>query len=118
LTVMLWFLARDSVGESEATEIDPYEKEIHGKGSATLEEVFEFYDSQDFQVVATLARSIADKLEDYSPYWQGGGMGYEPLFITPAGVDKLRKDWPQIWKEFDLENPRPVRLNVTRPPAA
>ena len=64
LTLMLWFLAEDSVGESEASVIDPYEKQIYGKGQLSLDEILKYYDRQDFDIVAELANSIATSLKN------------------------------------------------------
>jgi class 3 adenylate cyclase len=101
LATMLWFLANDSVGESEATEIEPHEPDIYGEGKASWEEIFKHYDSVDFDVMCKLGRFISDKLWPYRKFWQGG-TGYVPLFITGDGATKLKREWPKIWEAFDL----------------
>jgi class 3 adenylate cyclase len=103
LTLMLWFFAKDSVGESEATEIEPYEPDIYGKGKVSLEDIFEYYNRVDFNVIFALGNFIARELRPYRKFCESG-MGFLPVFVTEDGAAKLKREWPEIWKSFELDN--------------
>jgi class 3 adenylate cyclase len=102
LALTLWFLATDSVGESEATEIAPHTPDIFGKGQLTLELVVNHYEKVDFQVLVAVANFVQNELRRYAQYLESGGIGYVYLFVTKDGRQKLQREWPDIWKSFDL----------------
>lgn len=103
LATMLWFLATDSVGESEATAMYPHEPDIYGGGKATLEEIYKYYDSIDFNVIAELANFITEELQPYYMFWDSKGP-FWPLFVKQDGATKLKKEWPEIWETFELND--------------
>ena len=103
LAVILWFLAIDSIGAAKATEIAPYEPRIYGGGRAGLEDVYNHYQSLDFQIIRSLADFIDAQLSKFRFYLDSGGTGYTLLFLNDRGQKKLKKDWPNIWKEFGLD---------------
>jgi class 3 adenylate cyclase len=103
LTVMLWFLAKDSEGASDSTEIAPYEPTILGEGKLTLKEIFSHYESIDFEIIYIVAEFVRSELSNYRRWVAAGGFGLMPLFITAEGRDKLKKEWPNIWEELDLD---------------
>jgi len=96
-------LAKDSVGESEATEIDPHEPDIYGKGKASLDEIYTYYRKIDFNVMFELGRFIRDELRPYRKFLESG-VGLVPLFVKPDGETKLKREWPEIWESFELNN--------------
>lgn len=101
-TVLLWFLARDSVSRSEATDINRPSYETYKHGEATLEEQFNYYSSFDSNIVFPLVDLICQTyLSRYVRYFDGV---MEYRFIKPEGVKKLKKEWPEIWVELDLDN--------------
>lgn len=102
--VLLWFLARDSVIRSEATDINKPLYGTYKHGEATLEEQFKYYYSLDPNIVCSLAALILSKdLSQYKLYFDGVGI-IEYRFIKLEGVRKLKKEWPEIWAEFELDN--------------
>jgi class 3 adenylate cyclase len=103
LIVILWFLAKDSEGQSEATDISPYDPIIYGDGNLSLNEVFDYYSSIDFQVISSLANYIQSHLVKYINHLFTGGKGSELLFVNGMGKQKLKNEWPSIWQEFDLD---------------
>jgi hypothetical protein len=102
LVVILWFLAHDSKGEYEATEASPYSPQIHGDGKLELEKVFDYYYSQDFQTISSLADFVEWQLSEYWNCISPGGYGLQHLFVTDHGKQKLKTEWPNIWAEFEL----------------
>lgn len=103
LTVMLWLLAIDSLGKAEATEIAPYAPDIYGGGKASLEDIYNYYQTLDFNIIKIAADSIYDQLSKFRYCFDVGGINYMLLFVNDKGKEKLKKEWPDIWKEFDLD---------------
>jgi class 3 adenylate cyclase len=103
LAVILWFLAIDSAGAAKATEIAPYKPQIYGGGKASLEDMYNHYQSLDFQIILSLADFINAQLLKFRVYLDSGGIGHTLLFVNDRGKEKLKKDWPDIWKEFGLD---------------
>jgi len=67
-------------------------------------EQFEFYESQDFWVSSDLAEFLAgQKLGDAGRFYEGEGdlSEFGAHFATPQEQRKLKREWPDIWKEFD-----------------
>jgi class 3 adenylate cyclase len=100
--VTLWFLAKDSVGEGEATEIAPYTPHIFGEGKLSLEEVVKHNHETDFRIQACLANYIQTELDPYEDYLEPGAHGYLYLFVNKEGKQKLQRERPKIWKDFNL----------------
>ena len=103
LAIILWFLAIDSAGAAKATEIAPYKPQIYGGGKASLEDIYNHYQSLDFQIIRSLADFINDQLLKFKFYLDIGGIGHTLLFVNDRGKEKLKKAWPDIWKEFGLD---------------
>lgn len=101
--VLLWFLAIDSVGQSEATELEPYEPKLPNICRGTIEEQLALLDNLPFWVACEFA-DLINQSPDLSPwsfkYFEG--LSGDKLFVNPAGKDKLKKDWPNIWNKFGL----------------
>jgi hypothetical protein len=49
---------------------------------------------------------FTQKLGSAREFFEGGGRRpseFHAHFITSAGQQRLRKDWPDIWREFGLD---------------
>jgi hypothetical protein len=103
LMILLWFLAEDSHSKSYATEISPHVSKIYGKGTLNIENVFDYYNSQNFWLIATLVNYIFRELSEYSDYLSEGSFGPCQLFVNDKGNQKLKREWPDIWKELELD---------------
>ncbi len=103
LMILLWVLAGDSHGESEATDISTYNPQIYGGGKLPIEEVFDYYDSHDFWLMVMLHDHLVRELSTYSDYLDTGGIGICLLFVNDKGKEKLKREWPSIWKELELD---------------
>ncbi|MDO8585436.1 MAG: adenylate/guanylate cyclase domain-containing protein [Armatimonadota bacterium] len=104
--VLLWLLATDSVERSEARETSLlYPKTYGAKRLLPISDQFAYYSKQDSclrgQVAYDVRRIVSDK---YKSECFEGADGLEWWFITPAGKEKLKREWPAIWEEFRLSD--------------
>ncbi|MGA3335389.1 MAG: adenylate/guanylate cyclase domain-containing protein [Terracidiphilus sp.] len=104
--VLLWLLAHDSRRAAHKTPLQPKPMRYTDNPGGAFLEQFEHYDSQDFWICAKLSDFIVDhELENAIRLFEGGGSSSEfgAHFVTPEGQNKLKKDWPNIWEELNLE---------------
>ena len=98
ISVLLWYLAVDSLGESEATKIRPYDMQMPETETNTLSEqlkVFmEFPFSQCFDLCEYAHSNIGRKNDIY--FEDKGEMN----IVNEAGKEKLKTDWPGIITEL------------------
>jgi class 3 adenylate cyclase len=103
--VLLSLLAEDSV---EASETPPHEEpftKTWGAGTASVAEQFVHYDEIDLTPLLELAELLADqRLAHYSGCFEGD-MFPNYAFVSATGIEKLRRDWPQIAEEFGIDSP-------------
>jgi hypothetical protein len=97
--VLLYFLASDNVGISEASDINPYKPHVWD-GGRSIEDQFKYYDSVDFWLCCDLSSLIAEKyLDAYDDcFIQESLFGYH--FVSQEGASRLRQKWPHVWEEF------------------
>lgn len=102
--VLLWYLAKDSLGFSETTELTRYSPQTAKGGQASFAELFEEYYSYHFWVTCDLSSFLKDNyLRDYSDCFEGETFTML-IFVNEKGIGKLKKEWPDIWAEFDLDS--------------
>lgn len=102
--ILLWFLALDSIGEKEATILDPYDMpRTYRLGVLNFNQQIEYYSSIDHWVRCELSSFIDSNLSTYAKYFDFGGSSSGCIFIKTEGKEKLKNEWPDIWKEFDLD---------------
>jgi hypothetical protein len=102
--VVLSVFAEDSVGFSEATEIEPYSPHAWKAGVASFDEQVKHYNSLDFWVVCDLSNFLTKQhLSDYWKYFEPSSF-FSTHFITAEGREKLKREWPSIWKEFGFDD--------------
>lgn len=103
--VLLYFLAEDSVGASEAPRLDPYKPKVYGKGKSSIEEQLNYYMTLEFWVCCCLSALIEEKL--LSPFRRCFETGRFSdamwQFVSKTGAERLKSEWPGIWREFELE---------------
>ena len=103
--ILLYFLAQDALGISKATEIHPYRTKTHGYDELSFSEQLAYYDKQDFNMAIECSKWISDRFSDYEDCFERSGTDiWAPSLVTDAGVEKLNRERPAIWKEFDLDN--------------
>jgi class 3 adenylate cyclase len=114
--VLLNQIARDSVGFSEASETSPYRPHTWKAGVANFRDQFDFYYAIDFWVTNELAFDIVEQDLPAGPRYfdESSGCILRAHFVTADGREKLRNDWPTIWKEFGFDKEWP-RLSLSQP---
>ena len=103
LSLLMWYLAVDSVGEIMSTEVNPYKKKMPDSENNTLNEQFEIFLKLPCSLCTDLYSSGPERdimSRDFGRYFEDEGN----LFVNADGKDKLRSEWPEIWNEFDLDN--------------
>jgi class 3 adenylate cyclase len=112
--ILLYFLAQDSIGASEAPKFDPYTPTAWGDGRASIEEQFKHYMSMSFWTCAVLGELIFKKyLSPFEDCFEAGRYSTQWQFVSGEGMRRLREEFPQIWKEFKLARER----SETGPPS-
>ena len=107
-TVLLTYLAGDSVDASEAGVHDKPTVKTWRADSASFEEQYHHYDSIGFWPITDLARFLSkDILGQYSEHFESAGYLTTYGFVRPSGVQKLWAEWPQIAIEFELPGVEP-----------
>ncbi|MEE8574759.1 MAG: adenylate/guanylate cyclase domain-containing protein [Thermodesulfobacteriota bacterium] len=100
--LLLWLLARDSIGKSEETKGNPYSPVTYEAGKATLLDQYNYYEQMDFWLLSIFIEFITkETLSKYFKYFEDAWKCY---FINKKGKEKLKKEWPEIWNEFELDN--------------
>lgn len=99
---LLWLLASDSVEKSETSEIDTPFYLTYEFEEATFENQYQHYHNMDYHTIVAISRLVRENhLLDYNEYFEGL---YEWRFINAEGREKLKREWPDIWNEFELDN--------------
>jgi class 3 adenylate cyclase len=107
-TVLLAYLADDSVDASEAGDHDKPAAKTWRADSASFEEQYLHYNSMEFWPITDLARLLAkDILGRFSEHFESSAFLTNYAFVRPSGVQKLRAEWPQIAIEFKLPGVEP-----------
>jgi len=102
--ILLWLLANDSTGYSEATEINPYRPRTWGAGKMSIAEQFEYYITQDVWLLVGLSKLIQDThLHEHARFFDNDQGTWIYIFINHDGTKKLKNEWPGIWKDFEFE---------------
>ncbi len=106
---MLWFLAEDSESASSAKDFDQPILRQPGQGKLSIAEQFELFNrilSIHFWTMCELASQIiANSLDKYySAFFENTGDIMKCWFvINKTGQNKLKEEYPGIWREFDLD---------------
>lgn len=104
-TVLITFLAEDSIVASGTPPHDEPTTKTWGAGAASFEEQYEHYEEIEFWPLAELAHGLAElRLSQYSECFEHD-MGTNYAFVSAAGLEKLRGDWPRIAVKFGIEPP-------------
>jgi len=103
-TVLLMELAEDSVGFSEANEMNPYDPHTWRAGKASFDDQLEYFRSLHFWVICDLAHLLAKKhVSEYRRFFEPSAH-FPSHFVATHGREKLKREWPSIWKEFGLDD--------------
>lgn len=104
LGVQMAYLAEDSLGHSKETKLMPYDNRMPETPNNTLQEQFELCSKLPWAVCIDLYDAkVGSKL--YNSYLDCFEEGSSGVFITASekGKQKLKNDWPEIYKEFNTQ---------------
>jgi len=97
----LVFLARDSVRRSGATPSNPFKPYLSGV-NVTLEDYYNYCMNLQFWVCLDYGEMFIDA--SIRPSWgYKYFIDFHHLEITQAGVEKLKKEWPDIVEELGID---------------
>ncbi len=101
--LLLWFRAKNSYEARKLTEFREMHYETMGAPNATFEEQLDLYDKVNFHVRHELGSLIsATSLLKYS-YCFHGTLMEAYLFVSPEGVEQLKREAPFVWAEIGLD---------------
>jgi class 3 adenylate cyclase len=98
LFVLMISLAKDSIGFSESSEFKPYKSQLPIKGG-NLEDNFNYLMNVHYWINYNF-REIFQRTEVW-PYWDYFVLGTDYLQITSEGLEKLKREYPNIIKELE-----------------
>ena len=109
IIILLRSLARDSVHEAQATELETPPQYTYKAGSAAFLEQYEYYRQLDYSVAYDFVSFIKfgnnEALSKYGNCFADDALGiWDFRAVSEYGKRKLKEDWPAIWDEFDLDN--------------
>ena len=100
--IFLWMLAMDTVSEIESKGLTSYPQLSYNAGKAEPLEQIKFYSKLDLGVSHGLADFIERYLDKY-PY--SLFEDFNRWLVSKAGANKLKTEWPDIWRRFNFETP-------------
>jgi class 3 adenylate cyclase len=98
--VLLYFLAIDSVGVKQSTDVNPYVAKIFGKDRKTISEQYEHYGSINYWVCSEFSDFVEARLKKYHPFFE---KAVKYVFVNKEGIEKLKREFPQIYEEFGFD---------------
>jgi len=101
LTILIWFLAKDSFQLAEKKEHQKALRSIIGGGKLSFEEAFKQYMSINFWLIWEIAKLMKTQLSDIRPFLESSVDSF--YFVNDKGKQKLKTEYPDIWKEFEFE---------------
>jgi hypothetical protein len=105
--ILLWFLAEDSNEMSKCREFDSAYVMQPGKGKLSFEDQFDVIESTYLPIIIELSRYIVDTHLDK---YHNESFEFDKyhkrcwFIINKYGQDKLKKEHPDIWQEFNLDD--------------
>lgn len=102
LALLLWYLAVDSVGESESSDVNPYLPSMPETEHSTLDEQFDKFMSLPISVCIDFSYSArkCDITSKHSRYFEDPP---QCTVVNLGGQNKLKSEWPELWNEFHLD---------------
>ncbi len=104
--VLLYFTAYDALQQSETSPYDsPPLRRAYGESAVPFSEQLAYYAEQDFWCISTLAACIADAyLRTFSDCFEETGYDRQNwAFVNKTGIERLQRDWPDLFQQFHLE---------------
>jgi len=104
LKLLLWFLAKDSETASETTPSNLYATRVMpDTGSDNVEGQFGwFFDKIPADVAIELSYVVVEDAMPPPFRYNCFDTMSDHLIVNSKGKEKLKRDWPEIWEEFNL----------------
>jgi adenylate/guanylate cyclase family protein len=105
--VLLWFLAKDSLGRAETPAIQKFTPSTP-HAEAGLEAQLEYFKSIKFSICSEFTSLIrGDHLWVHSDLFekQRFGLTTDFRFLSPRGINKLRQEFPELLTSFGIDQP-------------
>ncbi|MDO9028241.1 MAG: adenylate/guanylate cyclase domain-containing protein [Candidatus Roizmanbacteria bacterium] len=105
--ILLWFLAHDSHEMATCKEFDSAYLKQPGRGKLSIEEQFDVIEKTDLSILMDFANTIVNSHLDrfHSQSFEENKYGMKCWFmINKDGQVKLKKEYPDIWQEFSLDD--------------
>jgi class 3 adenylate cyclase len=106
--VLLYFLAIDSVGVEQSTDVNPYVSKIFGKERKTISEQYEHYGSINYWVSSEFSDFVEAKLAKYHIFFEKAA---KFIFVNKEGITKLKREFPNIYEDFGFDVAEKYELN-------
>ena len=104
LGVQMAYLAEDSLGHYKETKLAPYINRMPKTPNNTLKEQFALFESLDWEVCLDLYDAkVTSNLFDSYWYCFEEGSGGILLTVSDKGKQKLKNEYPDIYKEFNTQ---------------
>jgi class 3 adenylate cyclase len=105
---LLWFLASDSYDKARATDVNPFQSTVLRFGDS-LEKQFESMEETNIKILEELSEHITiTRFSRLVDCFEEAIVPANFLFINAKGKEKLKKEWPKIWAEFELDCAAPT----------
>lgn len=105
--VLLWYLAEDSCEMSVCKDFDSQNLKQPGDGKLSVEEQFDVIDSTYFWILCDLSGFFVESHLNkfHGDSFEDDKHGLKCWFvINKYGQQKLKKEHPEIWQEFSLDD--------------
>lgn len=104
--VLLWYLADDSCEMSKCKDFDAASLKQPGDGKLSFEEQYDAIDSTNYWILCDLTEFIVNShlKKFHQDSFEDDKYGIKCWFIiNNYGQQKLKKEHPEIWQEFNLD---------------
>ena len=99
--ILLWLLAGDSQNEVEAKGLTSYPQATRPR-NGSFEEQIKYYknlNESEYELMSEFAELISlSILYDFRKYF----VDYHFWIVNEEGEEKLRREWPDVWKKFAM----------------
>jgi len=102
-TILLWFLAKDSVERADASETEMLYFITYKAEEADIGVKLNFYENIDICIQQQLSDFIKkSQLKSYEEYFDKGYIS-DYRWVNSMGIAKLKNELKSIWDEFELD---------------
>lgn len=102
LALQMAYLAADLLGQSKETLLKPYDNRMPKTPNNTLQEQLEFFNKLPWEVMIDLHGAKLDIFIPYLECFEEGELGLYS-FVSKKGEEKLKREWPRIYKELNTK---------------